>query len=435
MQQKIIKFITICLALDLLILNIFVIDVSAIDCEYNDEGLVITYDEKSSNVTFASDFADGNYRVNLLVLSWGEGFYATDEIYIDQTLYEKYQGYSCPTNMYVCEYSNWSLDLPSLMTLGYDLGGIITAIPMILGFDTSEVSGDLWEQGWSLLKINEKKLYIYTEEEYDKSEVKKYEGGVISDDLDQSALEGWDACGGNKDGWGWKVLGGVCWLGWGLIDGLVLETIIGDGTSLLFYRQSTCHNVEYTGEYNTFDVNCSFMTSALFEYQELVKEYKGCSSELCKTNVLSDMQQSEKNLNSRCDNVLQNYEYSDSQKDCIKQCLNLDITLNEFKEGTDLYNYRLPDATPNACNFSSRLVAWIMKVVEWVRYIIPILLILLSIMEFIKAVSSDEEDAIRKSGGRFVKRLIVAALIFVLPLLLEFLLGIFNIPINDYCLK
>ena len=435
MQEKIIRFTTFFLTLSLFCVNVFVVDVSAIDCEYEDAGLTITYDENSSNVTFKSDFADGNYRGNLLVLSWGEGFYATDEIYVDQTLYKKYQGYSCPTNIYVCEYSEWSLDLPSLMTLGYDLGGIITSIPMILGFDTSEVAGDLWEQGWSLLKINEKKLYIYTEEEYDDSEVKKYEGGLISDDLDQSALEGWAACGGNNDGWGWKLAGGVCWLGWGLIDGLVLETIIGDGTSLLYYKQSSCTNIQYTGEYNKFDVNCSFMTSTLYEYQDLVEEYKSCNSDLCKRNVISDMQQVETNLNSRCDNVLQNYEYSESQKDCIKQCLNLDVTLNDLKKGTDLYSYRVYDDNPNSCNFSSRLVAWIMKVLEWIRYIVPVLLIILSIMEFIKAVSSDEEDAIRKAGSRFVKRLIVAALIFVLPLILEFLLGIFNIPVKDYCLK
>ena len=63
------------------------------------------------------------------------------------------------------------------------------------------------------------------------------------------------------------------------------------------------------------------------------------------------------------------------------------------------------------------------------------LLIVLSVMDFIKAVASDSEDEIRKVGSKFVKRLIVAALIFILPLLLEFLLGIFNIPINDFCLK
>ena len=63
-----------------------------------------------------------------------------------------------------------------------------------------------------------------------------------------------------------------------------------------------------------------------------------------------------------------------------------------------------------------------------------ILLIVLSIMDFIKAVASDSEDEMKKVSAKFVKRLIVAALIFLIPLILEFLLGIFGIGTSDYCL-
>lgn len=75
-----------------------------------------------------------------------------------------------------------------------------------------------------------------------------------------------------------------------------------------------------------------------------------------------------------------------------------------------------------------------MKIIRWIRYIVPILLIMLSIMNFIKAVASDSEDKMKKFSVKFVKRLIVAALIFLIPLILGFLLGIFGIETNDYCL-
>lgn len=75
-----------------------------------------------------------------------------------------------------------------------------------------------------------------------------------------------------------------------------------------------------------------------------------------------------------------------------------------------------------------------MKIIRWIRYIVPILLIMLSIMNFIKAVASDSEDKMKKFSVKFVKRLIVAALIFLIPLILGFLLGIFGIGTNDYCL-
>lgn len=416
-----------------LIAVFFSSNIYAIECDYDDVNLKITYDE-NSRVTINSDFVDSNYAWNLILVKWSGKQYATDEIYIDQTLYEKYQGYSCPTNMYICEYSEWSIDLPSLYTLGLDLSTVLTVIPCLFGHEWSCDAGNFAvEEGYAVVTINKKELHILTEEEYDDSEIKKYVGGKTSSAFGDYAVDSYEFCTGGNEGIGWYLWGGLCGLV-GEVGGIIGDTLFVDGIEVVYGKETVCQNVQYTGEYNKFDVNCSFMTSALYEYQELVEEYKDCSSDLCKSNVLSKMQQSEKNLNSRCDNVLQNYEYSDSQKDCIKQCLNLDITLNEFKEGTDLYNYRLPDANPNACNFSSRLVAWIMKIVEWVRYIIPILLIVLSIMDFIRAISSESDDDIRKAGGRFVKRLIVASLIFVLPLLLEFLLGVFNIPINDFCL-
>ena len=120
--------------------------------------------------------------------------------------------------------------------------------------------------------------------------------------------------------------------------------------------------------------------------------------------------------------------------ECVKNCVDLPRLFNEWRKGTDLYEDELGKNINNQCRMSSRLVAWIMKIIEWIRYIVPILLIVLSVLDFIKAVASDSDDEIRKVGAKFVKRLIVAALIFVLPLLLEFLLGIFNIPIKDFCL-
>lgn len=428
MRERIGKFI--CL---FLIILVFATPVLAIDCEYEEADLTVSYDE-NSRVTINSDFVSSDYAWNLIVAKWGGSQYTTDEIKIDQTLYEKYQGYSCPTNMYVCEYSHWSLDLPSVWSLGLDLSVLLTTLPCLFGHDWACEAGNLAvEDGWALLTLNEKELYILTEEEYENSELEKYEGGVFSTEIIDHGAVGYDFCGGNNDGWGWKAWGSVCGILTGAV-GTVGDTLFSDGVEVAYYKNTTCYNVKYSGEYNKFDVNCSFMISALYQYQELINEYKECTSSLCKSNAVSKMQQQETDLNARCSYVLKNYEYSDTQKDCINQCLNLDVTLNDLKEGTDLYNYRVIDTDPNACNFSNRLVAWIMKVIEWIRYVIPILLIVLSITEFIRAITSDNEDEIKKVGTRFAKRLIVAVLIFIMPIMLEFLFGIFNIPVNNFCL-
>ena len=58
----------------------------------------------------------------------------------------------------------------------------------------------------------------------------------------------------------------------------------------------------------------------------------------------------------------------------------------------------------------------------------------MTILDFMKAIASDNPDDMKKSGAKFIKRLIAAVLIFIVPLILEFLLGIFGIGTNNYCL-
>ena len=49
--------------------------------------------------------------------------------------------------------------------------------------------------------------------------------------------------------------------------------------------------------------------------------------------------------------------------------------------------------------------------------------ILLGIIDFIKAIVSEKDDEMKKAQGHFVKRLIAAALIFIIPFIIEFILN------------
>ena len=53
---------------------------------------------------------------------------------------------------------------------------------------------------------------------------------------------------------------------------------------------------------------------------------------------------------------------------------------------------------------------------------LPVIVIVLGILDFIKAIGSDKEDEMKKAQGRFVKRLIAAVLIFIIPFIIEFVL-------------
>ena len=74
------------------------------------------------------------------------------------------------------------------------------------------------------------------------------------------------------------------------------------------------------------------------------------------------------------------------------------------------------------CGFSQRLIHWIANIIRWVKYIIPVAVIVLGILDFIKAMSANKEDEMKKAQQRFIRRLIAAALIFIAPFIIEFVL-------------
>ena len=69
-----------------------------------------------------------------------------------------------------------------------------------------------------------------------------------------------------------------------------------------------------------------------------------------------------------------------------------------------------------------RLIDFIQNIIKWIKYVLPVLVIVLSIIDFIKAIGSDKDDEMKKAQSNFVKRLIGAALLFLVPLIIELIL-------------
>lgn len=62
----------------------------------------------------------------------------------------------------------------------------------------------------------------------------------------------------------------------------------------------------------------------------------------------------------------------------------------------------------------------------FVKIGVPILLIVLGTIDFGQAVISGNEDGMKKAQGKFIKRVIIAVVIFLIPVILSFLLSIAN---------
>lgn len=120
-------------------------------------------------------------------------------------------------------------------------------------------------------------------------------------------------------------------------------------------------------------------------------------------------------LKTLCNSITKYVDFDDS---CMKYCLDFPEWLNEMEKK---YNIEVGPGQ-KACGFSEKLILYIANIVKWVKYIVPVLVIVLGILDFIKAISSEKDDEMKKAQGRFVKRLIAAALIFIVPFVIEFVL-------------
>lgn len=67
------------------------------------------------------------------------------------------------------------------------------------------------------------------------------------------------------------------------------------------------------------------------------------------------------------------------------------------------------------------------QVFKLIRFAVPVIIIGLTIADFIKAMSSQNKDETKTVLNRFVKRLIIGVIIFVLPTLINYILDIAQI--------
>ena len=70
-----------------------------------------------------------------------------------------------------------------------------------------------------------------------------------------------------------------------------------------------------------------------------------------------------------------------------------------------------------------------------IKYIAIVILIVLSIMDFISAVASQDNDALKKAMNKALTRFIICVIIFLLPILIEFLLKYINDRAIDLCIN
>lgn len=100
-------------------------------------------------------------------------------------------------------------------------------------------------------------------------------------------------------------------------------------------------------------------------------------------------------------------------------------SIERYNNNSD--NNKTPSAPTNSCElFSDDAIKIIDDVMKVIRIAVPILLVVLGMTDFLRATFSDNEDNMKKDRDRFIKRIIAAIIVFIVPIFVNLVLNIAN---------
>lgn len=116
------------------------------------------------------------------------------------------------------------------------------------------------------------------------------------------------------------------------------------------------------------------------------------------------------------------------------------LTDNQYLNNSGGNGGQSPDAPNNPCElFDEETIEIIDKIMNIIRIMVPILLIILGITDFFRATFNNSEDNMKKDRDRFIKRIIAAIVVFLVPMFVHLVLTLANSvwsDINpDTCIK
>ncbi len=163
--------------------------------------------------------------------------------------------------------------------------------------------------------------------------------------------------------------------------------------------------------------------------EELKQLLNSCSS--TEDECFSTIKRKQAEYNSEYE-VVSKYGYVKSNKGAI-ELININKKIEQFAN-TGKNPIIPPGDYPITGNQSgcAILSPAIKEKLNWVLNIIKyggaILAIILGMLDFVKAIFGDKEEAGKEAAKKFIKRLIAAALLFLLPLILQFFINVVEIP-------
>ena len=92
--------------------------------------------------------------------------------------------------------------------------------------------------------------------------------------------------------------------------------------------------------------------------------------------------------------------------------------------------------TESLCNSNNgmKLFSFVGNIYDIIKIIVPILIVIMGIIDLIKAVTSSKQDEMKKATSIFIKRLILGVIVFFVFPIVSFLMGLLNEDTDNKCM-
>lgn len=111
-----------------------------------------------------------------------------------------------------------------------------------------------------------------------------------------------------------------------------------------------------------------------------------------------------------------------------------DDVINDLKDDLNSYNNNGGCKSILGSTKDDESVAWLLQqILNYIKILGPILVVILSSMDFAKAIMMSDDDNMKKAEKKLVIRLVLAVALFLIPTLVGVLLNIFGITTDQIC--
>ena len=109
------------------------------------------------------------------------------------------------------------------------------------------------------------------------------------------------------------------------------------------------------------------------------------------------------------------------------------VVKNKYERCDRLLN--ILEINDNFCDCLIRLFIFLGHIMNFIKILVPIIIIVMGSIDFIKAVIAQKEDEMKKSQSIFIKRLIYGVATFFVISIIAFLIGLAGGDTNNRCFK